>query len=309
MTNGQHPSYLSPSELSGSAGHNELDEVPIPPPGPVLDDFYIGAVGFGVLKPVRLLDSYPIGRVFETMVSEAPDEAAGKNEVARIVQMCIGTHASVVKARFDILRYAEDIEAAIAEDPGIAKRFIDELGFDFFRKHIPHDVLYCAVMETLWTEDDTPEHRGFGTSLCRSVVKNQAFGGLIRTLEHVYSAIGGAEFLMSNSVPPDLRTRLFKAVHRGGRKFGSNHIVEYMFDKAMGGVPIEELGEHVPVARLAQVFLAFAKIHNLADAQVDLPTNMPPPGPASKAIVHIPRPPGSPQDASDSSDERLPETE
>ncbi len=307
MSDDQYSPHGAPSEQSSySSGTGSVSETrPLPPPEPVFQEFFDSALVFGVLKPPKLLDIYPVRRVLEELSEDS------RERVADIVHACIGTMRSVILKRYNVERFADDIQAGIEEDPDVAKRFVDSIGVDFFMAKMPLADLYRLVMGTGWMLEDTPQHRGFAASMCRSLVNHKAFGSLVRTLEHIFVAIG-TDALMSDAMPQSLRKRLMDAAHRGVKKYKGHYISEYIFDKD-DGVPFEEMAAHLPVEPLARPFAAFVNLLDLAETGIDRPSELPPSEhPAMQAqppSFAIPRPPtfnsfsgASPEDDGDAED-------
>jgi hypothetical protein len=258
---------VSHSPHSDSGSHSEATPFPLPDPQPVFAALFDGALGFGILKPEDLLKKHTPLKVLESIED--------KERVTDIVHACTGMLKSIILARYDIRRFAEDIDAGIKADPLIAKRFIDALGVDYFLQCMEPVELYNVVMETLWMTRDEPATRGFAASLCNALMKHEAFGGRVKTLDHIFSAIT-IEALMSDHVPHGLRTRMFTATYKGARKYGSKHLAEYVFDKDVGGVVLIELAEHLPVEYLARPFAAYVDKLGITETQVDRPSVLPP---------------------------------
>lgn len=278
---------MSNSPFSDSGAHSDATQLPLPDSQPVFAALFDGALAFGILKPEDLLKKHTPLKVLESIED--------KERVADIVHACTGMHRTIILARYDVRRFAEDIDAGIQADPAIAKLFIDALGVDYFLQCMQPAELYSVVMETAWMLRDEPATRGFAASLCNTLMKHESFGGRVKTLDHIFSAIT-IEALMSDHVPHELRTRMFTAAYKGGRKYGSKHLAEYVFDKDVGGVLLIELAEHLPVEYLARPFAAYAQLIEIADAKVDRPSVLPPSdhpamAPPIPPVPKIPRPP------------------
>ncbi len=210
---------MSNSPHSDSGARSEATQLPMPPPEPVFGDFFNGALVFGIVKPEMLLEIFPAGKVLESLDNQ--------DRVIEIVHATIGTLPAIIKARYDVPRFAADIQAGVDADPAIAKRFLEAIGVDFFLAKMPLADLYGVVMGTGWMLEDKPTHRGFAASLCLSLVKHEAFGSAVRTLDHIVKAIG-LDTLMDDAVPREMRTRLLTAAYKGARKYGGQHLSEYM---------------------------------------------------------------------------------
>lgn len=280
---------MSNSPFSDSGAHSDATQLPLPDPQPIIAALFDGALAFEILKPEDLLKQHTPLKVLESIED--------KERAADIVHACTGMLRAIILARYDVRRFAEDIDAGIRADPSIAKRFVDALGVDYFLQCMSHEQLYTVVMETGWMLPDRngPATRGFAASLCNALLKCEAFGSRVVTLEHIFSAIS-IEGLMSDHVPHALRTRLFNAAYRGGRKYGSKHLAEFVFElnvdgKGADGVPLMELAEELPVEYLARPFAAYAKLIGLADAKVDRPSVLPPSDHPAVAPPPFPFPP------------------
>lgn len=289
---------MSNSPFSESGGLGDAQHTPLPPPDLIFADAFNGGLAFKTLKPEELLKKKSVLKVLESIED--------RKRVADIVHACTGMLRSIILARYDVRRFAEDIEAGIQADPAIASSFIETLGVDYFLKCMSYEELYAAFMESAWLLEDKPAHRGYAASLCNSLIKYEAFGGRVRTLDHIFEAIT-IQALMSDDVPHELRTRLFNAAYRGARKYNSKHLAEYVFEmnvdgKGTNGVPLMELAEYLPVEYLARPFAAYADAVGVAQTRIDRPSELPPsdhpamvlpvkPPPLPPSLVPRPDPP------------------
>lgn len=291
MPNGQDDSPFSSSGLSGSGLHHDSGSHELPDPKLVFSDFFNGLLVFNVVKPEIYLERFTPSRVLEAL-------KADRERVADIVSNTTGMRRSIVLSRYDLARYAEDIEAGMKEEPEIAKIFLDQIGVDFFLEHMPLQEHYEIGMGAGWMLKDSPRHRGLAASLCNSLAKHNAFGSPVRTLEYIKSAIS-IDTLMSDAMPHVLKTRIVEAMCRGAKKYGGKHLAEYMFDKAFGGVSFVEMAEHLPVEPLARPFAAYVDMLKLVETQIERPSELPPSdhpavqieGAASPDRPLVPKPP------------------
>lgn len=276
---------MTHSPTSDSGARSEAAQLPLPPPEPVFADFFNAALVFRIITAEMLLELFPAKRVLASIES--------RDRVVEIVHATIGTLPAIIRARYDVMRFAEDIQAGVEADPQIAKRFLETIGVDYFLAKMPLADLYQVVMSTGWMLEDKPTHRGFAASLLLSLVKHEAFGTAVRTLDHITKAIG-LETLMSDSVPHALRTRLLTAAYKGARRYGGQHLAEYLFDAAAGGVPFDELGEYLPVEPMARAFALYVDRLEIVKTAVERPSELPPldhPAMAPPPFPAVPRPP------------------
>lgn len=284
---------MSTTPHSDSGAFSDATQLPQDVAKAVFGELFNGALVYGILKSEDLLKRHTPLKVLESIED--------RERVADIVHASIGTMRAIILARYDVRRFAEDIDAGIKADPSVAKCFIEALGVDYFLECMSLEELYGAVMETLWMTRDEPMTRAYAASLCSALVKNNAFGSPAKTLEHIATAITD-DVLMSDAVPHGLRTRLFSAMRRGSRKYPTKYLAEYLFEETFNGVPLTELAEHLPVEPLARPFAAFVDSLGIIKTHVERPSELPPsdhpdmkllaaPPPVPPA-PKIPKPPG-----------------
>jgi len=253
----------------------------------VFEDLFEAALAFNILQPSAAMEAFPPMRVFDAM-KEEPER------VADIVHSLIGTKRSIVLARFDPERYAEDINAGIKADPDLAKLFIDIVGMDFFQKAMGPEEIYTVVMEHYLGTKDTPAARGFAAQCIDILVKHSAFGSEVQTLHAIEKAIG-LDVLFSDKTPEALRIRMIKAINKGCRAIKTEYICEYMFEPQMGGVTFLELAQHLPLQVIGTPFAVYIDRTGLMKTTLSAESVYPPASEDHRtSAFSVPRPPGVP---------------
>lgn len=277
----------SPTRLSGVSGSSPGSVVagtPLEVKPQVFEDLFEAALAFNILQPIAVMEIFPPIRVFDAMKDEP-------ERVADIVHKLIGTKRSVVLARFDPQRYAEDIEAGIKDDPTLAKIFIDTVGMDFFQKAMGPKEIYTVVIGNYLGMKDVPAARGFAAQCIDILVKHSAFGSEVQTLHAIEKAIG-LDVLFGDKTPEALRIRMIKAINKGCRSIKTEYICEYMFESQMGGVSFLELAQHLPLDVIGTPFAVYIDRTGLMKTDVAMESVLPPASDDLRtSAFSVPRPP------------------
>ncbi|KAA0206772.1 hypothetical protein EDM68_01565 [Candidatus Uhrbacteria bacterium] len=271
--------------------HSVMTGVPKrPAPEPMFEKLLALALALGIPFSDELVRKIPLGRVLEALRDDPKRLAQVFARVFFIQDL--GFAEAYVKA------YADRIERRLSEalniDPNAARRLYDALGAPFYIQNIPLVDIFLAVMGTGWHLKDIPEHRKLAGGMSEALADYKAFGadaeGQELTEKSIMRAIGLKE-LFGDRVPAELRVQMADAVDRGLRTpLSGGRMHNVIFNPKFNGVKLTELANHLPPEVMIRPFEAFAKLHDIvAQAPVDLPSELPPANIVAQVEATIPK--------------------
>lgn len=274
--------------------HSVMTGMPkYPPPEPMFEKLLALALALGISFSEELVTKIPLGRILASLKDD-PKRLAQVFARVYFIQDLRFAEAYVIAAVGDGIE--QRLSEALRIDPQAAQRLYDALGAAFYTQHIPLVDIFLAVMGTGWHLKDKPEHRKLAGGLCEALADYKAFGmdaeGQELTEKSIMRAIGLKE-LFGDKVPAELRVQMADAVDRGLRTpISGGRMHNVIFNPKFNGVRLAELAKHLPPEIMVRPFEAFAKLHGIvADAPVELPSELPPANLVEQVEASIPKSP------------------
>ncbi|MEI7512018.1 MAG: hypothetical protein WCK01_00995 [Candidatus Uhrbacteria bacterium] len=258
----------SESSFGSTSGSSDLD--PMPDPKPVFEIVLAAALELGVLTYVAMMKVITIDLIFASL--EAMPEIR-----AKVYSACTGM-AEKFAIKHSLERQISDIKLALEIEDEVAERFVRTVGIPYYVEHIKLDILYQAVMESLWFMDSSrDQHRVLAARFIDALVLHNAFNGSsMRTYERILKAIT-IENVMGDQVPAELRASMLNAVHKMCRKNQTFRLGHIIFNPEEGGVSFMDLASHIDVAIMVEPFVHYATELGLAAAHDARESEIPPP--------------------------------